>query len=976
MSVMWEVAKRGATVLTVVMLFASIASAQTGTVAGSVTDSTGGVLPGVTVEAASPVLIEGIRTVVTDGEGLYSIVNLRGGLYNVTFTLPGFSTFVREEIVVAAGVTTNVSAELTVGSVEETITVTGASPLVDVQSATQHEELTRDILDDLPTGRHWGNYIVLIPGVSTNRHDVGGSSEMSAANPSMGIHGSTAAEMPLIFDGMRYANIYGVGGASSGPYMVNNGIIDEISVNTSGGGADQEVGGVVANIIPKQGGNDFSAFTFYNLNTDELQANNLDDDLRARGARTASVILKTLDFNVGAGGPLKRDRLWFYASFRRYGIDDAPTGALLDTDPFDHLFTPGTESSINGNRIKNGNLRLTWQAHQEHKLTFYADDMHRFINASGLNSRVDRAATRYFDDPVDRINQSTWTWAVSNSLLIEVGETYKPDSWQFKRHAENRLDLPPIIDNGLGTRYRSTRTTIRQDSRQYNGKASVTWVTGSHNLKVGTSWFHGKRTAFTNHGVIHDQNLIFVNEVPFRVRQFNSPATSSEDLDANIGIYAQEQWTLDQLTVNVGVRFDYINMGIPEQIEPDRRFVGARTFAAIPDIVSWKDLSPRLGVSYDLRGDGRTAIKWNMSRFIEAQAANFIQAINPTRARAVAQTDRDWNDSVGPGAGNYLPDCDLVSPLANGECGAQLNPSFGAAGSPPIRYDPEAVNGWGTRGYNWETMTGIQHQLSDEVSVEASYHRRWFGNFRANDYTLATPSDYTNYSVSAPVDARLPGGGGALITDLYDINSTALRADTTIRRQQDFGDAQTQVFDGVDTAVNFRFEGGATLQGGSSTGRVKTNACFVVDDPQALRHCEVTPPFQTQVKFAGVYPLPWGDVMTSATYQTLVGTEILANWTIPASTIPSELGARPKNPSIPLVSPGTLYGDRLHQVDFRISKIFRFLDQGRVQGMVDIYNMFNTNPVLRQNNTFGPAWQGPITILTGRLLKFGFQFDW
>lgn len=969
MSFVGKAASSSAMVLAVVMLLPSVASAQGGTVSGVAMDGTGGVLPGVVVEAASPALIEGVRSVVTDGQGQYSVINLSSGTYSITFTLPGFSTFIREGILVTQGVTANVDAAMEVGALEETTTVTGASPLVDVQSATQAATVSRDILDELPTGRHWANYVVLIPGVQTSRHDVGGSSEMSTPNPAMGIHGSTAAEMPLIFDGMRYSNIFGVGGASSGPFIVNNGSVAEVAVTTSGGGADQEVGGVVANIIPKEGGNRFSAYVFGNYNTDDLQADNLDDDLRARGATTGSVIEKTFELNVGIGGAIRRDKLWFYTSFRRYGIDDAPSDARFAVDPFAPIYVPDlTRSAINNNRITSGNLRLTYQAAPTHKITVYGDEMRRGLSANGLNSSVSFGGSTLFNDPVDRIIQATWTWVVRNNLLVEVGETFKPDAWQFKRQAANRDDLPGIFDFGTGQRYRSTIFTIRQDSKQWNGKASMTYVTGSHNLKIGASWFHGSRVGYSNHGVVQDQWYMFISGNPFRVRQLNSPATAHEDLNMNMGLYVQEQWTRDRLTVNAGVRFDYLNMGIPAQTEPERRFVGARSFDAIPGIVNWKDISPRLGLAYDLRGDARTAIKWNLSRYAEAQAANFIQGVNPTRARAVAQSDRNWSDANG----NFVPDCDLTLREANDECGAQLNPSFGAAGSPPIRIDPAAATGWGTRGYNWETMFGIDHQLTDNVSVEASYHRRWFGNFRVDDLTLATPADYTEYAVTGPSDPRLPGGGGGQqITGLFDINSTALRADTTIAGQARFGD-QSQVYNGVDTSINMRFPNGSMLQGGTSTGQFKTDRCFVVDSPQALRFCDVTPPFQTQVKFAGVYPLPWG-VTTSATYQTLVGPEVLANYTIPG-VVPS-LGKVPTAPTIPLISPGTEYGDRLHQVDFRVSKTFG-VDEGRIQAIFDIYNLFNTNPVLRHNNTFGGAWQKPITILTGRLVKFAFQFDW
>ena len=952
------------------------AAQETGAIAGSVVDSTGGALPGVTVEASSPSLIEGTRVGVTDGEGLYRIINLRSGTYNVTFTLPGFSALVRDGLELSAGVTINVDGEMAVGAVEETVTVTGAAPLVDVQSVTQAEQVTREFLDEVPTGRHWANYVVLIPGVTTSRHDVGGSSEMSTPNPAMGIHGSVASEMPLIIDGMRYSNIFGVGGASSGPMIVNNGIVEEIAVTTSGGGADQEVSGVVANIIPKQGGNNFSVYAFANYNNDSMQADNLDAALRERGASSGSVIEKAFDFNIGVGGPIQSDRLWFYTSFRQYGIDDAPSGARFESNPGDNLFIPDTSRfAVNENRIKSGNLRLTYQAAQNNKFTFYIDETKRELSANGLNSRVSFEGATVFDDPVDRLWQASWTWTASNNLLIEVGETYKPDAWQFRLQDGTADGQPGIFDFGTGQRYRSSIFSIRQDSQQWNGKANMTYVTGSHALKVGGQWFHGGRLANDRGELVQDQWYQFINGSPFRIVQVAPGIGGRETLDVNLGLYVQETYTRDQLTLNAGLRFDHLNMGIPEQTLAGSTWVGPRTFDAIPDIVSWKDISPRVGLSYDVTGDGRTAIKWNLGRFVEAQAANFIQAINPARATVVRDGTRDWSDADG----NFIPDCDLTNFAANGECGAILNPAFaGQVADVPIRFDPDGVNGWGTRGYNWETMAGIEHQLTDYMSMDVSYHRRWFGNFRVDNLTLATPADYTEYSVVSPLDPRLPGGGGDIVAGLWNINDTALRGDTTIAPQDAFG-KQSRIFNGVDVGINVRFPDGASLSGGTSTGRLKEEACFVVDSPQAIddwrggRFCSITPPFQTQLKLAGVYPLPWGGVQASATYQTFAGPEVIAEWTIPTAV--PVLGRVPVEPTIQLVEPGTLYGDRVHQVDFRVSKIFSTGGTGRIQALFDLYNLFNANPVLRQNNTFGSAWQRPITVLTGRLAKFAVQFD-
>lgn len=378
--------------LAVGVLLSTDAAAQTGTIAGSVRDATGAVLPGVTVEATSAALIEKLRTATTDNQGEYKIVDLRAGMYTVTFTLSGFSSVRREGVELTSGITANVSVELQVGSVEQLVTVTGQSPLVDVQNTTQHTAITRQLLDDLPTGRQFGNYGVLVPGVVTNQQDVGGASTNVTTTNIMGIHGSNANEMPMIIDGMRYGNIFGQSGGASGPYLINNGMVQEMAIDTSGAGADAEVGGFRSNVILKQGANEFSSSWYLGGNSDKLQSNNIDQALRNRGALTPSAVTKLWDFNVGLGGPIKKDKVWFYVSYRNYGSDQVPTGAYRAKDPnqvpfFRPTIVNGVVVAANSadlsnlpvNRIRNQNFngRVVWQTTTNSKLSLYADQMPR-----------------------------------------------------------------------------------------------------------------------------------------------------------------------------------------------------------------------------------------------------------------------------------------------------------------------------------------------------------------------------------------------------------------------------------------------------------------------------------------------------------------------------------------------------------------------------------------------------------------------
>jgi hypothetical protein len=952
-------------------LLPGIAFAQTGVIAGSVRDATGAVLPGVTVEASSPALIEKVKTVVTDGEGIYRIIDLRPGEYTVTFTLPGFSVVKREGVELPSGVTLTINADLRVGGLEETVTVSGQSPLVDVQSATQHHTVSRAQIEELPTGRQWFSYLALVPGVSrsTRGQDVGGST--GDQSQALSIHGSIGAEMSHNWDGMRWGNMFGTGGGTNGPYPLNNAMIQEIAVQSAGASAEADVAGVRTNLIPKQGGNRFTSYFFGNYTNDALQSNNLDDDLRDRGVATTTVTTKIWDINPAFGGPLKRDKVWFYGSFRYFGSTEQPTGAFYDTDPYDLVFTQDVNRgpAENPSWTRQVNLRVTGQLSQKHRLTFYGDDNDRCTPcAITLSSVRPWEATTRLVTPISRILQATWSWTVSNRLFVEVGETYKPDSWGFKRQDVVRDEYPAIVDSGTGVQFRAPTTAeTHQISHQANGKFTVQYVTGSHNLKVGTQWFHGERERqFRTPG---EKWYTFQGGVPVSVTTRATPFSAWETLKMNLGIFVQEQWTLRKITLNAGVRYDYLNLYIPEQHLAPVQYVGSRDFDATRDIPNWHDVSPRLGLSYDLFGNGKTAIKWNLGRYIEGQAGGFPEQVNPITQNATST--RTWNDANG----NFIPDCDLANQAANGECLASNNQNFGRP-VVPFRYDPRAATGWGTRGYNWETMAGIQHQLLPSLAVDVSYNRRWFGNFRVSDNVLVTSADHDQFCVTAPVDPRLPNSGQQ-ICGLYDIKPTSFgRSDTVLTRASDFG-KQTRIYDGVDVTANVRLPGGIAMQGGASTGRTKTNGCFVIDSPQALLFCDVRPPMEMQLKGSVVYPLPWWGLQTSAAYQSHPGPEITASWSAPASAVTGlgrSLSGGARTVTVPLVAPGTTYGERMNQIDFRVAKNIR-TRRGRIQPQLDLYNMLNSNAVYGQNNVYGTAWLRPTQVLVGRMAKVGIQID-
>jgi hypothetical protein len=341
----------------------SFAQTAQGTIAGVVRDTTGAVLPGVTVEASSPALIEKVRSAVTDGEGQYKIVELRPGVYNVTFTLPGFSTVRREGIELTTGFTANVPAELRVGEVSETITVTGESPVVDVQNTRQQVVMTRAVVDAIPSGRSYTNMAMLIPGTTAmggakpQYQDVGGQGGHNYL--SIAVHGGRNFDQQLQIDSMPLVTFTRTDTVA---IFLMDGNFQEYAVDYAGNAPEVDTGGVRINLIPKEGGNRFLGGLFANIAPPKLQGKNISDELRAQGLSEPGKLKALYQINPSVGGPILQDKLWFFGSFTYTRNEQYVAGQFLNANLAAWDYVPDLSRQAVGEQwARDGAVRITWQ---------------------------------------------------------------------------------------------------------------------------------------------------------------------------------------------------------------------------------------------------------------------------------------------------------------------------------------------------------------------------------------------------------------------------------------------------------------------------------------------------------------------------------------------------------------------------------------------------------------------------------------
>lgn len=1004
------------------LVVAPVAAYAQSSIAGVVRDSSGGVLPGVTVEVSSPALTEQARSAVTQSGGQYRVIDLRPGTYSVTFSLTGFSTVKREGIELSGAFTATVNAEMRVGSLEETITVTGETPIVDVQSVRRQTVMDNEIINAIPGAKSYTALMVLTPQVLAS----GANAQNTQVSPVMltfGGAGGRTNEGRLQLDGLSIGSAFNGAGVSA--YRVDIGGSEEVVMTASGGLGEAEVGGPSMNVIPREGGNAIRGIVQASGVSKGMMGNNYSQDLQSRGLTTPGRYTKVWDVNGGVGGPIRRDRLWYYLQSRDEGSIRLVPGMFANVNAgnpnaWTYVADPARRAAT-ATSYRTVSLRLTSQVTTRNKLSVYWDeqwpcegaaaqttggavDACRQANSSlayggahgspaGQASAFAAPETGTYRNYGQRVQQARWSSPVSSRLLVDAGFGVYRSRWGGNpMPGGNTADLVRVVEQclsgqtapGTPCAHGIANLTYRSANWASNINSSVTWtstvsyVTGAHSLKFGYQGSHlvDERKNFTNSRALQYR---FNNGVPNQLTMSVSPFQITQRVRSG-SLYAQEQWTRGRMTIQGALRYDRAWSYFPETtVGPVLFFPQEVRYERTTGVDSYQDLSPRVGLALDLFGTGKTSVKVNAGRYLEAaQNGTPYSSLNAT-GRISTTTSRSWTDADG----DYEPDCALLTPAGNGECGASTNANFGT----PVfdsTLDPDLISGWGVRSGDWQVGASVQQELLPRVAVEVGWQRRWLMNFSVTDNLNRAPEDHTSFGVNVPVDSRLPGGGGGVLDGLYNVTSAAFARGNNnfVTLDRNYADGQTQVTNSVYLNASARARSGLMVQGGFNAWTTHADSCalraLLPETSPTGQWCDTSTGWQVRATGLASYQLPKIDVQVSGTIRSDQPNALAANWTAPNSATVglnrSFVGTAGQTITVNLVEPGTLFGDRINQIDLRFAKILRF-GRTRTNVGVDIYNIGNSAPVLTYNQAFTGTWLRPTSVLEPRFVRLSATVD-
>jgi hypothetical protein len=922
--------------LLILLPSAALAQSAGSTIVGTVRDQSGGALPGVTIEVSSPALIGGVLTVVTGTDGTYRVTDLRPGAYTIVFTLSGFQTLRRESFNLTSAFTATVDAVMVVGGVQEAIVVTGESPTVDLASAVSAAVITQELKDAIPMGRSMGSIVGLAPGIvtaGTTGVDVAGSRAL--LNTSIQVHGSNSSDTTWNFNGLDITSAIGPGNPAG---YYNDGILEEAAVLTNALPAEIGGGGVFINFTPRSGGNDFQGAFFANGTTSALQGDNLTAEQQAQGLRAPTRIHKMYDVNPGFGGPLKRDRLWFYTSVRRQIVQ----------------LRLANQFNVDGSQVldKNQNSNVSFstlaQINANNRLAFVWDSAWKvnLTSQTGVGqcvtfpSIVDITATTK-QPTYPRIGSLKWTSVLNDKTTLEVGASVMTANYNFE-HGPFAGNEVTKIDLALARVWGSDSCESFVKNARRNGQFVLSYVPrwkGTHNIRAG-----GKIESM-NYNLDGPSNgrgdwaWRYNNGVPNSVAVFNLPYSQKNEW-YEMGYFLQDSWVLrERLTLNYGVRFEYINGRVPAQEKPAGIWVPAQSFPEIKNVPNWFTVVPRLALVYDLFGNGKTAVKVNVSKYTERIGSGYMRAVNPTTR---GFSTRPWSDRNG----------DLIPQLD------ELGAGTPFSGGTQIRYAADV-----RRPYQWEYTASVQHELFPSVGLTVSYFRRQYGDTIGTKNILVPPQSYIPVTITSPLTNQS--------LTVYNQDPATLNVREQVR--DNYSEISNR-YNGFEVLVDKRFSQRFMVLSGLTLGASKgTNNTSDLNNPNLLINNEgnIGNDARFNLKTVATYRLPRA-FQIGVNLQYRDGYPLQRTFTVTRTLVPNLTQV---TQSVQLAPRGEFRRGNLALMDVRFSKSISMPGGVRVEPLMEVYNLFNNNSTITEVEVVGPNLGFPTETVLPRVLKLGVKMN-
>jgi hypothetical protein len=921
---------------------ASSAAAQgVGAIGGNVTDTSGAALPGVTVSLANPGVIGGDQSTVTDERGAYQFTRLVPGSYAVKAALQGFKSEVQERILVNSDATTRVDLHLEVGALEETITVSGQSPLLDTTQTLKQTVLTRETLDVLPSRSDVWAIARTAPAVVMNKYDVGGSEMFSQSFAQ--IYGSTDNERAYTIDGM---DVTWAGGEGFVISYLDAHMFQEVNLQTASGAADSAKGGLITNMITKTGSNRFFGMYSFsgggeNTSWDNLEGKTLSDllaavPLRARLAdpnlQPSAKTLGIYDNSVSASGPIVRDKLWF-----------ALTGSIASLSQY----RVGSYN-LDGSRAKDDNLmrnistKVSWQARQASQLHLLYNfnnkgQFNRTENTGPITDFIAGEATIH-QTINSHIAQAKWTSVLRHDVLLDASGSYLHGDEHGRPQDNVEPGSIPTFDLVRREHTVAPPNFLHRPATRVNLLSSLTFHKGSHELKAGYQFMY-RKASDTWTGVIspyapYGFERDLRNGLPDSVKTYNSPTTFVMYSHDHAG-YIQDRWTPSRkLTLNLGLRLESTYAWEPALCQEQTLFIAAQCFSKIEGVPSLVGLSPRLGAIYDLAGDGKTAIKLTVNRYNQPIGVNYMQLINPVK---LVNDTRTWTDS------NH----DLVPQLD------ELGPSTGFPLGTTNRFATDLK--W---PYAAEYSIGVQRSLPYEMVAGVTYINRRRGDEIGSKNLLVPTSSYIPLTVTE-------ASSGATVT-VYNLDP-ALRGKFDVL-YGNYSQMDTN-FNGVDITLNKRLSHRWMMMGsasfGKSLGDIYGSAADLNDPNYSFRHGLIGNDVPFSLKLFGLYELPYR-IQFSGTAQHFSGFPELTTVNVTSSTV-----ALTRVTQVVTYEPrGTT---RLPDVNLFDISVRRTFSTGRysIEPVMDMFNVGNVDTIRARSTQLGPNYGVASDVVRGRIIKFG-----